>query len=458
MLRSEIDASVNNLINTIEACELVEIFSAVLDSKSEIEPEATLNSFSKFLDITKTYNTFEHQLLKMFNLEKLKDTAFWATLMKSDKPGSRAGIKEVYSSIKFALEHLPKFLILIEDNTDMVSAAVEEGKKNGLQYVNLSVMVIEEQELSSPKRLVLMFEAIQGLYEVVGLIKNLPVQDLIVTACDSGNDKKFDFLGSSEIIKGVKEILLSFWDRAVFFRDDQTGKQLKLITQSLPMVEEINKLGELGLLEKEEAELLRRRVILAINKFSQAGATIPEMEDSTRFDPRKLMRPDNRALVALVEPQEPDELETPDEPEILNDLAEPVIPDDPVNLRDFDEPVEHESVASGDLAEPEAFGASTELEDFSQLEDFGKPEDSIQTEDPVNPEDSTELEEPVDQEESVESEEVADLPSKRENNPEESPDSTGNGASEKSIFERMAAGYLEVTRQETKIRNRNSSD
>ncbi|MCF6238579.1 MAG: hypothetical protein L3J79_07175 [Candidatus Marinimicrobia bacterium] len=271
MLRSEIENSVNNLIATIEECELVEIFAGIQKNEGELNTEAALNSFRKFQEISQLYNTFEHQLLEMFDLEKLKDTAFWATMLSRDDSSSRKSVKEVFVSLKLVVDFLPKILTLTKTDDDKISLAIEEGEKEGLEYVGLSVVVIEEQNLSSPKQLILMLEAIQGLYEVVGGIKNLPVQDLLVTSCDSGNDKKFDFLGSSKVIEGVKSIILSLWDRVVFHRGDKTGKHLELLTQSLPILAEITDLEKSGNLEKEEAEIIKRQAVASVTTFSQDG-------------------------------------------------------------------------------------------------------------------------------------------------------------------------------------------
>ncbi|MEA3286574.1 MAG: hypothetical protein U9Q77_04280 [Candidatus Marinimicrobia bacterium] len=463
MLRSEIDNSINKLIRSIEECELVEVFTAILENEGETNPTVALHSFSKFLEITQSYNAFEHKLLKMFELEKLKDTAFWAAILKPDGQDLKRDIEKVCASIRFTLDYLPKVLSLTGENLEKItSTAVEEGKKSGLQYVRLSVVVIEEQELSSPKRLILMLEAIQGLYEVVGRIKNLPVRDLIVTACDSGNDKKFDFLGSSEAIEGVKAIILSLWDGIMFYRDDKTGKQIELIAQSLPVLDEINDLEKTGAFGQEEAEILRRRTILSVNKFSQAGVTIPEMEDFTRYDPRELMRPDQKILTAS------SELETSSEQEKFAEQVESPEPAARVESDGFAEQVDQpepvasvkpeESVELDDFTAPAAPTQpeqSLELVDFTEsdetdeLVDFAKPETSAQSDEAAELVDFTEPADSPEQEEATES----------DDSPESTPESTKEKQSiapvesdsdEDSIFKRMAAGYLEANRKTTK--------
>ena len=447
MLKSEIDNSVNKLISAIEECKLVEVFTIILEDDSEINPTIALNSFSKFLGLTQSFNAFEQKLLQMFELEKLKDASFWATILKPNGHSLKKDIQKVCTSIRFTLDYLPKILSLTGENLEKISSAVAEGKKSGLQYVGLSVVVIEEQELSSPKRLILMFEAIQGLYEVLGRIKNLPVRDLLVTACDSGNDKKFDFLGSSELIEGVKAIILSLWDGIVFYRDDKTGKQIELIAQSLPILDEITDLEKAGTLGQEEAEILRRRAVLSVNKFSQAGVTIPEMEDFTRYDPRELMRPDQKILTASSEFVPDTELEEfsaqsePIEPEA------PAQPDASIELDDF--------TASAPAPQAEE---SVELDDFSVSEEAVRPEASLELVNFDDPDEADESDELVDfaapetftaepeEEDLVEEDDEPQAESADEGEEALAPEEE-DLPEEESIFKRMAAGYLEANRK-----------
>ncbi|MCF7824462.1 MAG: hypothetical protein K9N35_09870 [Candidatus Marinimicrobia bacterium] len=413
MLRSEIHDSVDNLINAIKDCDIIDIFSTVLDNERETNTQAALHSYSKFLKITQKYNTFENQLLEMFDLEKLTDPNFWASILKRDDPQIYDVVKEMYTSTRFLLDHLPKMLVLTGKDTDKVSAAVEEGQKNGFHYVILSVVVAEEDELSSPQRLILLFESIKGLYEVAGRKKNLPVQSLSVASCDSGADKNFDFLGLSEIIEDVRKIILSVWDGVVYYREDKTGRQLDLITKSLAILEEINKLEQSGKFEKEEAEILRRLAVSSVKKFAQAGVTISEMEDVTRFDPRELMRPDRKLLVAPGEAEPPkgpdsgmvvvedeeeeDEYSEPEsfeaEPEVEDQVEEPELSEeavvDPETTDDLDQFIKTNSETESDpfaevfaetvaevAAEPESSTAEPTVEapdDDSEPESFTEP-------------------------------------------------------------------------------------
>lgn len=154
------------------------------------------------------------------------------------------------------------------------------------------------------------FESIQGFYEVSADILHLNQNTISVISCDSGSDKAFDFLGLAKAIEMVKETIIAFWNKLVFFREDKSGRQLELIAESLPIIEKINQMHTNGSIEPEKAELLRRKVFNCLDKFSKSGSTIPEIEQYTVINPRQLMRPEPKLLVAHFETNS---LENPNE-------------------------------------------------------------------------------------------------------------------------------------------------
>jgi len=305
MLKSDIDKSISTIINTIKDCNIEEMLHTLVEGESKINTVDALKSYKQFIKIYDSYNDFEHKLFEIAGLKDLKHESLWSRFVKPDESDTAEIINELYSSIQFLMNQLPKIQELGNVDEDKIAAVIEAGKNAGVEYVPLSVVVIEEEDLSSPARLSSMLDGIQGLYEVAGRLQNLPVQDLIVTACDSGNDKQFDFLGSSTIIAGVKDIILSFWDRVVFYREDKKGEYIKLLTKSLPVIEVVNTMEKDGELEKEEAEILRRKVIAAVTNLTRAGITIPEMVEHSQHDPRELMRPDRKSLADSVSGADP---------------------------------------------------------------------------------------------------------------------------------------------------------
>ena len=95
----------------------------------------------------------------------------------------------------------------------------------------------------------------------------------------------------------MKDILLSFWDKVIYFRENKTEKELELIGSSLPVIEKIAKMKEDGQLEAERAEILKRQILASITKFGTAGLTIPEIDNRSFYNPRLLLRAQQKLLV-----------------------------------------------------------------------------------------------------------------------------------------------------------------
>lgn len=205
--------------------------------------------------------------------------------------------------VRFALKFLPKIMELMKQDVDQL---IEIGKKGkGDNFEILSLTVIEDQQRSTPRRIITAFESIDGLYQACATIMNEKDIELSFVSCDSGSDKCFDFLGAAKIVSCVKEVLLSFWDRIVFYREDKTGRRLELIADSLPVLGQIATMKETGKLEPENAELLKRQIIESVKKFAQAGVTIPEIDKSTVYNPRHLMQPERKLLTKGIEIEAP---------------------------------------------------------------------------------------------------------------------------------------------------------
>ncbi|MCF7807709.1 MAG: hypothetical protein K9M49_00665 [Candidatus Marinimicrobia bacterium] len=394
MLKSDIDNSISTLINTIQECNIESMLQTIIEGETTVNTVEALRSYKEFIKHYQTYNDADIQLLNVIGLGDLTQESLWSRFVKPEESDTPEVIAELRNSIHFLMNHLPRVQELRAADGEKIQAVIDAGKNAGVEYVTLSVVVIEEEELTTPERLIFMMDAIQTLYEVFGRMVGSPYQNLIVTSCDSGNDKVFDFLGTSTIIGGVKDIILSYWDRVVFYREDKQGEYVKLVTQSLPVIEVINKMENDGKLEKEEAEILRRKVVSSMTKLSRAGITIPEMEEHAHQNPRELLRPDRKELTGSIYPEENLELsgeypavvegdeEDPDDFDVdyypnETEAAEPVPQED----------TEPEPEAEAGLEpEPEP---EPEMEAVDQETSEPEPTEEEETEPELEPEEST---------------------------------------------------------------------
>jgi hypothetical protein len=297
MLRTEINQAIQKVLHALEDSAIEAVMTLATereDSKRKGGRTEVLSSFAKYMQASLQFGVPEKEILKILDLEDLSDLGMWEVLLTGEE--KHPVLFHLTSSVRFALLYLPKLLQLLDREVDSLRAREKKGKDSNQSI--LTVVVLEDHGFSSPQRLVLALEAITGLYDSCAALEGEKGGNLSVLACDSGSDKSLDFLGLAKVVSCVKEVILSFWDKVVYFREDKTGKQLELISNSLPILERLAEMRASQKLEPEQAELIKRQIVDSITKFGQAGVTIPEIEDRTVFNPRQLMRAEQKLLIA----------------------------------------------------------------------------------------------------------------------------------------------------------------
>lgn len=235
MLRKEIIKSVQNVLSVLTATKLVDnVLLPRLTKEKPVDPIEVIAAFSVINQMSQEFGDTERKILSDLDLDALLSQKFWSSLFTdSDKiPIGRTQHHMVYGSLQFAVTHLPKLIKILERENDAVLEAVSEDAKKAGKVGSITVIVIEDNQVSTPNRLVLMLEAIEGLYDASSHIAGLEGNDLSVVSCDSGSDKSFDFLGAAQIMTIVKEIIIDFWNKLVYFREDKSERHLELLSVS----------------------------------------------------------------------------------------------------------------------------------------------------------------------------------------------------------------------------------
>ncbi|CAK8719639.1 MAG: hypothetical protein CDV28_101186 [Candidatus Electronema aureum] len=325
MLRKEILRATSNVLAALEETGFVLLFESLLPGKEKDKKDKLLPAFSHYIKLYEQFGDTEKMLLSILDLDRLHNTDFWTNLMTVEGNKMLNEIIDTFQAIQFAQEHLPKILKLIERESDTKAADNKKSEANASadELGQLCVTVIEDRDKSTPERLVLVLQSIDGLYRACAFLAGEQETGLSVESCDSGSDKAFDFLGAAKIVESVKEIILSFWDRVVYFREDKTGRRLELVAQSLPILDQIGAMKEAGKLEPERAELLKRQIVDSVTKFGKAGATIPEIDRATFHNPRQLMKPEPKLLVEPKYPQSEHLREKKTEDDTPSQIADP---------------------------------------------------------------------------------------------------------------------------------------
>lgn len=296
MRRSEILSAVSEILDAIQQTHVGIAIQELLGDRPG-KPDrpgrrAPVESMRQWFLASSRFTEAHAKLLEIFDLTFLNDDAFWAAAIEGALEPPQ--IRRSHVNLRFAQEHLPKIAEMLEQAKVPDSETTQGASASQL----LSVLVLENDDLSStPQRIILVLQSIADLYEacavVVGTGEN---SSLRVVACDSGSDKSFDFLGLAKIIECIKEVILSLWDRVIFFREHQLANRLELVAQSLPIIEKISDLEEKQRIAPEQAELMRRKVTSGATKFLESGAVIPEIQRSSTFNPRQLMAPSRKLL------------------------------------------------------------------------------------------------------------------------------------------------------------------
>jgi hypothetical protein len=306
MRRTELLTGVRQVQEAFEASDLIDMLDALLDPE-ESDPSELISSLLQSLNTysvhAREYNAAALQITSIFGLDDLHDPTHWSQLVLSASAmgeEQRTHIQTLQSRALIVKHYLPKIAGLFE--ADAAHSTHQLEMQYGTKQL-LTVVVIEEaKQFSSPERLRKMLGSIDTLYEVCATLEDTPHEKLSVVACDSGEDKSFDFVGAAPAIDRLKRLVLDLWNRIVFHRDEQLERRLEMVSHNLPILHEIREAEDEDRIGPEQAELLRRRVLDGATRFLESGAIIPEIERHTEHDPRRLMRPATKMLVSPTRP------------------------------------------------------------------------------------------------------------------------------------------------------------
>ena len=299
MRRAEIIEAVQNVSTALSE-------SKVMSALARMDTTELVFAHADWVARRQSFGPAEIHILRALELSQLDEPRFWATALSEGAnadPDVLGPISLMHKSARFAQSELPRLLeSLLAVETDPVAGKGTVVQADGQAPGQLKVLVIENEAFSTPERLVLVLTAIDNLYNGCAQILSEPADQVSVVSCDSGGDKSFDFLGNPVVMDSVKNVVLSFWDRMVFFRDDRNEQRLRLIAESLPILEELQRLKESGVMDADTADRVRREVSDSVFMFAQAGATIPEFQNYAVYDPRELMRPEPKSEVSAEKP------------------------------------------------------------------------------------------------------------------------------------------------------------
>lgn len=300
MRRAEITQACQKILDAIQNSQVFEAFEKTL--REAPKEQGAFNAYlmsrlHEYSLLAKDYGPTEQRISDILHLTPLTNPENWPDVVYP-KEGSHGTIYEWNGYLYFALNYLPLFLELLKPAyLDIAQKSQEELPAELKGKAILTATIIEDSNhLPTADRIIDLVSSISLLYDTSSAILKHPAVQLTLIGCDAGSDKTFDFLGATKVIEMVKEIILSLWDRIIFFRERRIAQRVELVAKSIPVINQIWSLENENRIGHEEAELLRRRLIDSVQRFITCGAIIPEMLDRSTFDPRELMMPEPKLL------------------------------------------------------------------------------------------------------------------------------------------------------------------
>lgn len=309
MLRSEIVRGLATLLAAVESSNVLtmveRVYRDLTRQAGEVKLPELLEAYQKFLlAYNSQFGPAEKQAMKVLEFAEFADAEWWSTVISA--AGGAAKTADAASVIghplfrlRFVVDYLPAVIGLMKRETDPDAAALQADIHAAGQRPGHMLLILPEDgaKFSSPARVASAIESVALLYEAFAELNVQSTTDLVIKSCDSGTDKVFEFQGLPDLIEKVKELLLDLWDNVIYYREKRFSERLDLTAKNLPILSEIAALEEKNQLQKERAELLRRKFTQGAGKFFETGSSIPEMNKHATYVPRQLLSPKETLLL-----------------------------------------------------------------------------------------------------------------------------------------------------------------
>ena len=310
MLRTEIVRGLSNLLGAVESSNVLDVVERVYRELTrqagEVKITEVLETYQKFLlAYNSTFTNVERQIMKVLDINEFSEAEWWSVVIGAASGGGKSPdaantIGHPLYRLRFVVDYLPNVIGLLKRDTDPEMRALQQEMYAGGNRPGHLILILPEEnnKFSSPARVSAAIESIAILYEAFAELNVQSTTDLVINSCDSGMDKVFEFHGLNDLIDKVKELLLDLWDNVIYYREKRFAERLDLTAKNLPVLADIAALEEKNQLQKERAELLRRKFTTGATKFFETGSSIPEMNKFSNYQPRQLLSPKETLLLA----------------------------------------------------------------------------------------------------------------------------------------------------------------
>jgi hypothetical protein len=303
VLRSEIVRGLALFLAAVETSNILSVVEQVYRDLTRQSGEArtidVLEAYQKFLLAYNTqFTDAARKVMTILDIAEFADSEWWTVLIMAtggnNKVADASGVVgRPLFRLRFVVDYLPQVIALLKHGSEgqMISLSPLVQPADPIGAGLLVVVPEEEGKNSTPARVIASMESVATIYEAFAELENKPASDLVLTSCDSGGDKVFEYQGRPDIIDKLRKLLLDIWKNAIYFGDRKFAERLELIAKSLTVLDELAGLEGSGKLSKEAAELLRRKIMSGVSKFVESGSSIPEMSNLSLYVPRQVLAP-----------------------------------------------------------------------------------------------------------------------------------------------------------------------
>lgn len=306
LLRSDIVDGVNNINYALSKSNMIDnlskSFSLYMDSNRD---QSIDNYFGNLLESFYTYDRessnfgdVEKSVIEICGLSLLSDiqwrSKFMSLLLKETKDSIsnlHSLIGPLITSLRNFRDLLPKISALLAPHDKLDEDFYKQNIGGSEEDAGVLTLILPEKDghPSSSTRVSKAIEVISAFYDVIATIKNEHNQRIFIVSCDSGSNKVFNFKGSGEILKGVKDIIISIWDKVITHRRDDYVNRLDAVKNTLPIINTVSEMERSGTISAQEAHRLNKIIMNSAANFLETGSIIPELKEESYFEPQKLI-------------------------------------------------------------------------------------------------------------------------------------------------------------------------
>ena len=237
------------------------------------------------MDGIQELSSAERRVVRLMHLEELGTTEYWRALVEdtADAKAHQRDIVRLASRVMFAAGQLPALVSLLEQS----SGPGEQKRARPLPHGEARFVVRladAGERAADPERVARSIEGVDMLYSACATIARKPAVNLRLDAVDGIVHRDLHFSGDSDSLSAVAAVVESI--PAVVAGIDPRGEaDLEAIIASLPVFEDLDKLGAVGVFSPRElkdiGETMHQGALLVL----ESGA-VPVDENEPRTPTR----------------------------------------------------------------------------------------------------------------------------------------------------------------------------